>query len=158
MKRYIAIIMILGLVVGSITTAEAAKKKKKKKAPKKTERTVEGGYDAPPLVIAGTCAQSGAIGCVSIATGPKEAFITKATVTDAHGLPVVVGVSANTDGQIGDDVSYGEFCGELEEPMQIDPGVELHFWVGVIADVVSQRCAPGLATTGTISVTLSNLP
>ncbi len=155
MKRTLIIALVLGLVFGALTTAEAAKKKKK---PKKTERTVEGSYDAPPLVIAGTCAQSGAIGCVSIATGPGEAFITKAKVTDAHGQPVVVGVSANTDGQIGDDVSFGEFCGELTEPMPIEPGVELHFWVGTIADIVGQACAPGLATTGTVSVTLSNLP
>lgn len=155
MKRILVAVLVLGLALGAITTAEAGKKKKK---PKKTERKVEGSYDAPPLVIAGTCAQTGAIGCVAIATGPKEAFITKAKVTDAHGLPVVVGVSANTDGNVGDDVSYGEFCGELSEPMPIDPGVELHFWVGTIFDTVLQRCAPGLATTGTISVTLSNLP
>lgn len=154
MKRILVAVLVLGLAFGAITTAEAGKKKK----PKKTERTVEGGYDAPPLVIAGTCAQSGAIGCVAIATGPGEAFITEAKVTDAHGQPVVVGVSANTDGNIGDDVSFGEFCGELTEPMAIEPGVELHFWVGTIADIVGQACAPGLATTGTISVTLSNLP
>lgn len=154
MKRILVAVLVLGLAFGAVTTAEAKKKRK----PKKVERTIEGGYDAPPLVIAGTCAQSGAIGCVSIATGPGEAFITAAKVTDAHGQPVVVAVSANTDGNVGDDVSFGTFCGELTEPMAIDPGVELHFWVGVIADIATTGCAPGLATTGTISVTLSTLP
>jgi hypothetical protein len=153
-KRAAVLVMILSLVVGSVAVAEAAKKKK----PKRIERTVEGSYDAPPLVIAGTCAQSGAIGCVAIATGPGETFISKAKVTDAHGQPVVVSVSANTDGEIGDDVSFGTFCGEVTEPMPIDPGVELHMWVGVVQDAVTEACAPGLATTGTVSVTLSNLP
>ncbi|MGH2757405.1 MAG: hypothetical protein ACRDI3_06420 [Actinomycetota bacterium] len=154
MKRTLVLMLVMTLCVGTFASAEAKKKKK----PKRVERTVEGSYDAPPLVIAGTCAQSGAIGCVSIATGPGELYITKAKITDSHGQPVVVSVSANTDGEIGDDVSYGTFCGELEEPIQFDPGVELHLWVGVIEDAVTQACAPGLATSGSITVTLSNLP
>lgn len=156
MKRIAVFLMIFCLIVGTVAVAEAAKKKKKK--PKRVERTVEGSYDAPPLVIAGTCAQSGAIGCVAIATGPGETFIKAANVTDAHGQPVVVSVSANTDGEIGDDVSFGAFCGELTEPIQIEAGVELHLWVGVVEEAVTQACAPGVATTGTVSVTLSNLP
>jgi hypothetical protein len=154
-KRAAVLVMILSLVVGTVAVAEAAKKKKK---PKRIERTVEGTYDAPPLVIAGTCAQTGAIGCVAIATGPGETFIKSAKVTDSHGQPVVVSVSANTDGEIGDDVSYGAFCGELTEPMSFDAGVELHLWVGVIEEVVNEACAPGLATTGSVTVTLSNMP
>lgn len=156
MKRILVAVLILGLVFGAVTTAEAKKKKKKKS--KKIERTVEGGYAAPTLVIAGSCSETGAIGCVSIASGRRETFITAAKVTDAHGQPVVVSVSANTDGNVGDDVSFGTFCGELTEPITVGPGVELHFWVGGITDIVSARCAPGLATSGTISVTLSNVP
>lgn len=152
MKRFMVMFLILGLIAGSVVTAEAKKKKK----PKRVERTVEGSYDLPPLVVAGTCAQSGAIGCVLIATGSEEAFLT-AEVTDAHGQPVSVQVSANTDGEIGDDVTFGTFCGETTEPIPFDPGSELHFWVGSLGPELA-GCPPGIATTGTVTVTLSNLP
>ena len=154
MKRLLVLALTIGLIAGGMTSADAAKKKKK---PKRISRVVEGTYDLPPLVIAGTCSQSGAIGCVSFATGPKESFITKASITDQHGQPVSVSISANTDGEIGDDVSYGAFCGELTEPISFDPGVELHFWVGAAIDI-SPSCAPGAATSGTVTATLSNLP
>jgi hypothetical protein len=95
---------------------------------------------------------------VTIATGANENYITAAKVTDAHGLPVAVSVSSNTDGEIGDDVTFGTFCGEITEPIQIDPGAELHFWVGAATDIGVSGCVPGAATTGTITATLSNLP
>ncbi len=38
MKRYVIVSMILGLVAGSVTTAEA------KRTPRRVERTVEGNY------------------------------------------------------------------------------------------------------------------
>lgn len=156
MRKLIVLFLLFGLVFGAVAQADAKKKKKKK--PKKIERTVEGAYDLPPLVLVGTCAQTGAIGCVSIPNGPDEVFVTKAKVEDAHGQPVAVSVSANLDGEIGDDVTYGVFCGELTEPIVVDPGVELHFWVGAATDVGVSGCVPGAATNGTISITLSNLP
>lgn len=152
MKRTLAIALALGLLAGAmVVPAEAGKRK-----PKKVERTVEGSYDLPPLVLVGTCAQTGAIGCVSLMSGAKERFVT-AKITDAHGQPVGVSISADLDGQFGDDESYGAFCGETEEPIAVPPGTELHFWVGAATDI-GPDCVPGAATNGTISATFSNLP
>jgi hypothetical protein len=153
MKRSIVLFLVLGMIFGSIASAEAAKKKK----PKKVSRTVEGSYDLPPLVIAGTCSQTGAIGCVAIQTGPTEKYLTAGSVTDQHGQDVLVSVSANTDGATGDDVTFGTFCGEITEPIEFEPGVQLHLWVGAI-DPGFAGCPPGAASTGTVSVTLSNRP
>lgn len=154
MKKILVLVLALGLVFGSITTAEAGKKKRK---PKKVTREVQGGYDAPSLVAVGTCSQTGAIGCVAIVTGPKEKYLT-ATINDTHGLPAYVSIGADTDGDNSDDTSYGSFCGTTEEPIKIDPGTELHLWVGFQADPGFAGCVPGIATMGTIDVTLSNLP
>jgi hypothetical protein len=150
MRRALVLMIVLGLVLGSVAVADAKKK------PKRTTRTAEGAYDAPPLVVAGTCAQTGAVGCVLFATGADESYVT-AKVTDQHGLPVLVQVSANTDGNTGDDVTFGSFCGETTEPIKIDPGVELHFWVGAASTAI-RGCPPGIATSGTVSATFSNLP
>ncbi|MFN2388238.1 MAG: hypothetical protein ABR575_01325, partial [Actinomycetota bacterium] len=46
MKRLVIFVLLIGLVAGSVATAEAAKKKKKKK-PKKVERVVEFEYACP---------------------------------------------------------------------------------------------------------------
>ena len=154
MKRILVLMMALSLVVGAVASAEAGKKKKK---PKKVERTVEGTYDGPTLVIAGFCGQSGAIGCVELVAGANESFVT-AEVTDAHGQPVFVQIGADTDGNNQDDTSYGSFCGSTDEPLVVDPGATLHFWVGVSPDPSIAGCVPGLATTGKITATFSNLP
>lgn len=154
MKKTIAVALSLGLLAGALVgPADAAKKKK----PKKVTREAEGSYDLPPLVIAGTCSQTGAIGCVTFLTAPTEKFVT-AKVTDQHGQPVAVSVSANTDGQVGDDESYGDFCGETEEPIAVPPSTELHFWVGAATDIGISGCVPGAATSGKINVVFSNLP
>jgi len=153
MKKSIVLLLVLGMIFGAVASAEAGKKKK----PKKVTRVVEGGYDAPALILVGTCSQTGAIGCVAIVTAPNEKFLS-AEVTDQHGQPVYVSVSADTDGDNSDDTTYGSFCGSTKEPIAIDPGVEAHLWVGFTLDPGFVGCAPGIATTGTISVSLSNMP
>ena len=151
MKKALAVTMVLGLIFGSIATAEAGKKK-----PKKVEREVQGTYQAP-ATAACFPSQTDAIGCVAIATGPTERFFT-AKATDAHGLPVAIGVEADLDGNGDTETSYGIFCGETAEPLQIDPGVELVLWIARADTIAVSRCAPGVATTGKIDVVLSNLP
>ena len=152
MKKTLVLFLVLGLIFGAVATAEAGKKKKK------VTREVEGSYDAPPLILAGTCAQSGAIGCVSFPTGPGEKYLT-ASVTDTHGQPVYVSVQAQMDpASTGDDTVFGTFCGETSEAIEVPSGVELHLWVGVSPDPGIAGCVPGQATSGTVSATLSNLP
>jgi hypothetical protein len=154
MKKAILVALILGLVAGSMAAPAEAKKKKK---PKRVERTAEGAYDAPALILVGACAQTGAIGCVSIPTGPGERYVS-VTVTDAHGQPVYVSIQADMDGNAQDDTVYGSFCGETTEPILVDESTELHFWVGATPDPGIAGCAPAAATTGTLTATFSNLP
>lgn len=152
MRKPLVLLLVLGLMFGSIATAEAGKKKRK---PKKVTRTVEGSYDAPALIVVGTCSQTGAIGCVSIVTGPKEKFL-EVEVTDQHGQPVYVSIGADTDGNNQDDTDYGHFCGKTDGPIPVDPGVELHLWVGFTIDPNFAGCVPGFATSGTLTAKLSN--
>jgi coenzyme F420-reducing hydrogenase gamma subunit len=153
MKRFVVLLMIVGLVAGSVATAEAAKKKKIKKV----ERVVEGAYDAPSLIAVGTCAQTGAIGCVSMISAANEVYVS-AEVTDQTGQPVYVSIQGDANGDNQDDINYGTFCGATDAPIAIDAGVELHFWVGVTPDPGIAGCVPGAATTGTLKATFSNLP
>ena len=152
MKRILVLSMVLGLVFGSIAAADAGKKKK----PKKVTREAQGAYDAPTPVAVGGCAQTGAIGCVTIPSGPGERYVT-VTVTDATGTPVPVSIQADLDGNAQSDTTYGAFCGETSEPVLVDEGVTLQFWVGLTPGSVALAC-PGVATQGTVDVVFSNLP
>jgi hypothetical protein len=153
MKRIVILVLAIGLVFGSIATAEAGKKKKK---PVKTTREAQGAYDAPTPVAAGGCAQTGAVGCVTIPSAPGEIYVT-ATVTDATGTPVPVSVQADLDGNNQSDTTYGSFCGSTSEPLLVDAGATIQFWVGITPGAVALAC-PGFATTGTVDVVFSNMP
>lgn len=161
MKRFLIMFMVLGLLAGSMATAEAAKRAKK---PIRVERTVEGSYDTQFVPFAGmvthTCPHGNAptVGCFTVQTRTKEAFL-EAAVTDAHGQPVLVTVTGPGSDQ--DWIEYGTFCGETKEPISFDPGVELAFHIGFWhwpLPTGLTDCRPMFGTTGTISVTLSNLP
>lgn len=155
MKRFLIMFMALGLIVGSVATAEAGQARRKR-----VERTVSGSYETPVLPFsAHRCSQLGGEGCVAISTGARESFFT-AKATDAHGLPVLVQVWTSTDGDGIEDVHFGTFCGETTRPISFPPGTELHFWVGFTYSFGPYESCPGgtVATTGTVNVTLSNLP
>ncbi len=152
MKKTLSLLLTLGLLVGLVAmapSADAAKKKAKK-------RKAQGTYAAPATVV-GNCTQTDGIGCMTIQSGPGEKYIT-ATATDAHGLPVSISVDADLDGDMSTETNYGSFCGETEEPIQIEPGVALVFWVGRADVALLDQCAPGIATQGTLDVTFSNMP
>lgn len=158
MKRYLTLFMILGLIAGSVATAEAGQAGRKR-----VERTVDGSYNTQFVPYSGLvtnpCAQAAAIGCVTIQTSAKEKFLT-ANVTDAHGQPVLVSVDS-WDPYTETSIEYGSFCGETEKPIRFRPGVELRFAPGYWDPYLPTpwaSCPPGFGTTGTVSVTLSNLP
>ena len=156
MRKSLVMLLILGLIAGALATpATAGKKKKKKAAPTKVERTAQGTYIAPATVV-GNCTQTDGIGCMTIASGAGEKYIT-AKVTDAHGQPVAISVAADLDGDIQTETTYGTFCGSTTEPIAVDEGVDLVFWVGRAIDAANTGCAPGLATQGTLDVTFSNM-
>jgi hypothetical protein len=155
MRKAIVTALILGLVAGSLAAPAEAKKKKKKK-PVKVTREAEGTYDLPALVVLGACGQTGAIGCVTFATGPKETWITELKITDQHGLPVYAELAQNLDGDNISEVDLGSLCGELKEPVQITSGYDVYVWI--LTPPRDPTCAPGQGTSGTVNITFSNLP
>ena len=154
-KRFLILLMVLGLIAGSVATAEAKRTKK----PTRIERTFTGGYKTPFVPLNAGCSRTGGRGCVTVNTRSTESFFT-ARVTDTLGLPIFVQVWEDTDGWGEEDVLHGTFCGETTEPIYFPPGTELHFWVGFTYSFAPYESCPGglNATTGTITVTLSNRP
>ena len=151
MKRFLILFMVVGLISGSIATAEAKRKKASR-----VERTVEGNYGALPEPLTGCNADTGSLACMVVDARPTERFFT-AKVNDAHGQPVFVQVVGGVN---------ATFCGETTRPISFDPGSTLEFriepmpyffsnwgtgWVGPL------DCPYRIKTTGTITVTLSNL-
>jgi hypothetical protein len=155
MKKSIVALLVLGLIFGSLVGSAEAKKKKKTKAPVKVTREVQGTYVAPGGA-AGNCTQTDGVGCMTIPSGAGEQYLS-AKVTDAHGQPVAVAIKADLDGNGSTETLYGTFCGETAEPIQIQEGVEIIFWVGITPDTAPIGCAPGEATNGTLDVTYSNM-
>ena len=144
MKRFLILFMILGLIAGSVATAEAKKGQKSTR----TERTVGGSYGPYPAPVTGCNSPLGKWACMNIQTRATERFFT-AKVTDAHGLPVFVEV-------YGGGV-VARFCGETREPVSFPAGSELQFHIGLNNWLVSPDCpAHRVKSTGTISVTLSS--
>jgi hypothetical protein len=155
MKKAVTLLLILGLLAGALAMPAEAKKKKKKKVTK-IERQAQGTYQAPATVV-GNCTQTDGIGCMTIQSATNERYLT-AKATDAHGQPVSISVEADLDGDISTETTYGSFCGETTEPIQIDPGAAIVFWVGRADVAVVDGCAPGIATQGVLDVTFSNKP
>ena len=83
---------------------------------------------------------------------PTEQFLT-VKVTDTHGLPVYFSVFNPGTG------FFAGFCGETGLPLSLDKSRYMEIEVGVSRMVVQTKCpASSVKTTGTIKVTLSNLP
>jgi hypothetical protein len=152
MKRSLILFMILGLIAGSVATAEA------KKRPRRVERTVEAGY-TQRLLDDPYCWRPGG-SCVRIEPRKGEAFFT-ATAVDALGQPVLVSAWGPETGVGTERFYYGSFCGETDEPIAFFPGFDVDLRVelpgGNLSPSVVADC-PMFGTTGTISVTLSNRP
>ncbi|HVF12519.1 MAG TPA: hypothetical protein VNA87_05480 [Actinomycetota bacterium] len=157
MRRFLLTMMAIGLTVVSVA-AEGSPR---------VERKVEASYFGTQLLGEyRACTSLGAAGCVPLKTNAGEGFLT-ARVSDAHGQPVnvwVVDASEDRLGLDGPNKVYGRFCGETTQPISFNPGADLEFWVGdgwwpawwIYPKLPD--CMPGEATTGTIQVTLSNLP
>lgn len=64
-----------------------------------------------------------------------------------------ISVDVNQDDGTGANASSGSFCGETEEPIELNPGMEIRIFIGDPA-----ACPGSVALGGTITFTLSNLP
>ena len=156
MKKTLSVVLMGLLVAGAFAATPAQAKKKK---PKKVTRVAQGTYAAPATVV-GNCTQTDGVGCMTIPAGPNERYLT-ASVTDQSGQPVLVSIDADLDGDMQTETSYGVFCGETAEPIEIEPGVALVFWIAPATEIptrATEGCVPGQGTSGTLDVTFSNLP
>jgi len=161
MKRSLVLALIVGLLAGSLVGPAEAKKKKKK--PVRTERVVEIAYTGTGVGVA-TPAASGGIcpatspentgTCIEVPLQTGEKFV-KVELKDATPLKAPGFISQGD--QDGDGIGdlFGEFCGAHEQAVplvNLNP-VRVSFYSGTCADGT-----PGTTTSGTIVVTLSNMP
>lgn len=160
-KRILILMMVVGLVFGSIATADAKKKKKVPTAPVRIERVVEIPYDHPSVgaVVLGRGGgyPVGFPEAMEIPVSSEETYF-KIEVTDQSGQKVAGYIGqGDVDGNGLNDDLYGDFCGAHPEALPLAaPGMPI---VGVYA--YSGTCAdgtPSVMTTGVIKITLSNMP
>lgn len=145
MKRFLLVFLVLGIGVGSLTTVDAAGK------PARAQRTVTGSYGPFPAPVTGCNSPLGTFACMIVHARPTERLFV-AEVKDAHGLPVYVDVYSGHE-------RVGEFCGTTRKPVAFPAGGDLRFHVGLPLWGIQLACPQhSVKSTGTIRVTLSNLP
>lgn len=122
---------------------------------KRADRTVTAEYQSPavmPPVGSGglyACAEGGTagnLGCVTLPIKPTEKYL-ELTIEDISGLPAPVHVYEGTS---SDPIVV---CGKTDTSVRITPGVAIEIWIKGFS--VDPLC-PGVATTGTLTATLSN--
>lgn len=162
MKKTVLMLLVSGLLFGSLVgAAEAKKKKKKPPVPVRIERVVEIPYTGGAGVNASVYAVGACLGgvpvfaCQATSTGAEDLYV-KVEVTDASGQNAGGFISqGDTDGDTVAD-GYGTFCGAHPAPVALTtPGAELgvSLYPGVCEDG-----SPSVVTTGTIKLTFSNMP
>ena len=148
MRKLLVAALAVGLVAGSVATAEAGKKK----APKKTTRVVEASYVAPARFFWAPTGDN--IGGAAFPTGTGETYVSVAIEDDA-GMDVSAAVGQDPEGD--STVSTTAFCTSTEDPVPIEPGLEVTVFV-YVGPCTSPQPAPAFATQGTIVATFSNMP
>ncbi|MGI8774811.1 MAG: hypothetical protein ACR2KQ_07335 [Actinomycetota bacterium] len=159
MKKLLILALVASLIAGAlIGPAAAGKKKKKKKKPQRVERVVEMEYQLAALGVgdpAGTGACPAATNsCGRAATGPEDRWV-KVEITDATGTPTSFSLGQDTDPDaLGTEKDLGEFCGSTgDEPIEIEPGFEILVFPWLLGPACQSA-----GTTGTVTMTISNLP
>ncbi len=148
MKKLVVVALVTGLLVGSIASAEAGKKK----APKKTTRVAEAAYIAPARFYWAPTGEN--IGGASFPTGAGESFVTIEIADDA-GMDVSAAVGQDPEGD--GTVATTPFCTSTEEPLPIQPGIEVTVFV-YVGPCTDPALGPAFSTQGTVTATFSNLP
>ena len=165
MKKTLTVVLMLALIAGAFAAAPAQAKKKKKKAPVRTERVVEieyvmGGIGiSSPAASGGICpmTEPGSGECIEVPVLSAAEKYIKVEIADALPTTIAGFISqGDTDGDgIGD--LYGDFCGGHEAPIALEGAgapVRISFYAGTCAD----GSGVSFPTTGTITVTFSNMP
>lgn len=151
MKKVLIVTLSASLLIGAFAAPEAFAKKKKKKKPKKVERVEEQSYVAPAYFYWAPTGDN--IGGVKFATGPDDKFISLA-IEDSLGQDVSAAVGQDPEGD--GTVANTPFCTKTDEPMPIEPGLEVTVFVFV--GPCTSPVGPAFATQGTVEATFSNLP
>lgn len=155
MKRSLSVMLVLGLVFAAFAAAPAQAQKKKKKAPP-APRVIEATYENPAPGIGGVLTVTGAGGTLDVPTLSGENFIT-VEVTDDVGPAVYFGIAQeDTDGDGIGEIIYGG-CSKTPEPLPITGGLTHTITVTTGPGAEDPAC-PGVATSGTIKVTVSATP
>ena len=149
MKRYLAVLLTLGLVAGLMGVPAEAAKKKKKKA---TVRIIEVTYSQPAIGIGGV--GGGCSGCPGIATAADETFAIF-QITDDMSPTGYVTLAYDADGDGIQDLGSGPaVCGATEEPVAVEPGTAYGAWPWA----AGIDCPGASSTSGTIKAFLSSDP
>lgn len=148
MRKLLVAAVVAGLVAGSVATAEAGKKK----APKRVTRVAEATYVAPARFYWAPTGDN--IGGATFPTGPGESFVS-VTIEDDAGMDVSAAVGQDPEGDT--TVSTTPFCTSTEEPVPIEPGLEVTVFV-YAGPCTSPQPAPAFATQGKVVATFSNVP
>lgn len=134
-------------------------KKKRKKCMKKAEeeqrveREVVFEYACPCtgfLQLGSLTGGDPNLGGGPIPVGADDLYLT-GVAEDASGTAISVDI--NQDDGTGANEGVGAFCGETEEPIQLNPGREIRVFIGD-----PSACLGSVALGGTVTFTLSNLP
>lgn len=144
-------LLVTGLAAALAATAllvpaEAAKKKPK-------PRTAEGTYDNPALGVPGVVGSGAAGGSFEFATMATENFITVTIDDDGGGTPTFT-MSQNSDPSDDSYEIMGTWCGETEEPVQIEPGLAVRVSIYSTPGPEQPSCVSP-ASSGTISATFT---
>ncbi len=158
MRKVLLILMALLVLAALAGPVEAKKKKKKPPAPVRTERTATSDYQAPAIgapEVGAVCFKP-TNSCGDIPVGVGE-FYAKVEIADASGTGTAFSFGQDTDpAALGTETTYGKFCGSTgEQPIQILEGFPLVVFPYIFGGAL---CPGGIATTGTITATISNLP
>lgn len=135
-----------------------SKIKKKREKVDKIERTVEFEYVCPCpgfLQLGSLTGGNPNLGGGPIETSAEELYLT-GVAEDSSGTAISVEITQDVDGEGNTQDPVGEFCGETDEPIEINRGPEKDELRIFIGDPLV--CPGSVALGGTVTFTLSNLP
>jgi hypothetical protein len=145
MKRSIVLLVVLGLVFGSLVGSAEAKKKKK--APK--PYTITATYDNPAI---GTAGAGVTLGAPAFASSATNIYLDVEIADSASPVPYA-DLSWDTDGDGINDTGV-TVCGTTGEDLVVPPGTSITAFMWALP---SPFCA-GFSTSGTIKATFSATP
>jgi hypothetical protein len=145
MKRYLGVLLVVGLVVSGVSTAEAGKKKK---AP--APYTTSFSYTRPALGSTGVGLATEGLG---FSTNATHNYV-DVKITDTASPTPYIGFSWDTDGDGVGDTGF-EVCGTSAEDISVPANVQVTAFPWALG---GPSCPGGFSTEGTVELTFSATP